>query len=328
MMKCLGCYIEIKKGYCLACRKKLFDKAKVPDSLLIDAPKADNLAAFQEYSRRLSISGVQLKYSLGLVNGVLQLQDRSGQYILKPVPPAKQLINIDDAPENEHLTMQIAAQVFGISTAANALIRFRDGQPAYLTRRFDVMPDGHKFMQEDFAQLTNRSKYTHGETFKYEGSYEEIGLLIKRFVAAAVPALEKFFQLVVFNYVISNGDAHLKNFSLIRDDAGEYKLTPAYDLLSTIIHTPHESDTALDLYPDDINSNIYSVNGYYGRENFLELAKRLGIVEKRAIRILDQFSSGSEIAIHIIQNSFLSPAAKKIYLSSLSDKLKRIQEKG
>lgn len=326
-MKCLGCYIEVKKSYCLACRKELFDKAKVPDTLSFDAPKADNLAAFQEHSRRLSISGVQLKYSVRLVDGELKLQDKAGQYILKPVPPAKQLINIDDAPENEHLTMQIAEQVFGISTAANALIRFRDGQPAYITRRFDVKPDGLKFMQEDFAQLTNRTKHTHGETFKYEGSYEEIGLLIKRFVAAAAPALEKFFQLVVFNYIISNGDAHLKNFSLIRDDAGEYQLTAAYDLLSTIIHTPHESDTALDLYPDDINSNFYSVNGYYGRENFMELAKRLGIVEKRALRILDQFATQSEKVIQLIENSFLSPAAKKIYLSSLADKLKRIQKK-
>lgn len=145
-------------------------------------------------------------------DGNLKLYEKNGQYILKPIPPAKQLINLDDAPENEHLTMQIADQLFNINTAANALIRFKDGQPAYITRRFDVKPDGSKYMQEDFAQLTNRTKYTHGETFKYDGSYEEIGLLIKRFVPAAAPALEKFFQLVVFNYVISNGDAHLKNF--------------------------------------------------------------------------------------------------------------------
>ena len=199
----------------------MFDKARVPVVLSFDAPKADNIAAFQEHSKRLSISGVQLKYSVRLENGELKLYDRNGQYILKPIPPAKQLINIDDAPENEHLTMQIAEQFFKINTAANALIHFKDGQPAYITRRFDVKPDGGKYMQEDFAQLTNRTKHTHGETFKYEGTYEEIGILIKKFVAAAVPALEKFFQLVIFNYVFSNGDAHLKNFSLIRDDSGE-----------------------------------------------------------------------------------------------------------
>ena len=324
-MNCSGCYTEVKEGYCLACRKKLFDKAKVPAVLLFDAPKADNLAEYQEHSKRLSISGVQLKYSARLEEGNLKLYEKNGQYILKPVPPGGQLINIDDTPENEHLTMQIAQQVFNINTALNALIRFKDRQPAYITRRFDVKPDGSKCMQEDFAQLTNRTKHTHGETFKYEGSYEEIGLLIKRFVPAAVPAIEKFFQLVVFNYVISNGDAHLKNFSLMRKDSGEYQLTPAYDLMSTVIHTPHESDTALDLYDGDINSESYLINGYYGRQNFMELARRLGIIETRATRIMDQFPSRKEQINEFVQHSFLSRQVKEIYISSFADKVKRIQ---
>lgn len=324
MMFCLGCYTKVKEGYCLKCRKKLFDKAKVPAVLLFDAPKSDNLETFQEHSKRLSISGVQLKYSLRLENSALQLNDRNGQYILKPVPPAKQLIHLDDAPENEHLTMQIAQQFFNINTAANALIHFKDSQPAYITKRFDVKPDGSKYLQEDFAQLTNRTKHTHGETYKYEGSYEEIGILIKMFVAAAVPALEKFFQLVVFNYVFSNGDAHLKNFSLIRDDNGEYLLAPAYDLMSTVVHTPHESDTALDLYAGDIKSTHYLIYGYYGRENFMELGKRLGIVETRVARILDQFNSKKNEITTFVNSSYLSNGVKKLYVSYFEDKVKRI----
>ena len=323
-MFCLGCYTKVKEGYCLKCRKKLFDKAKVPAVLLFDAPKSDNLETFQEHSKRLSISGVQLKYSLRLENSELQLHDRNGQYILKPVPPAKQLIHLDDAPENEHLTMQIAQQFFNINTAANALIHFKDSEPAYITKRFDVKPDGSKYLQEDFAQLTNRTKHTHGETYKYEGSYEEIGILIKMFVSAAVPALEKFFQLVVFNYVFSNGDAHLKNFSLIRDDNGEYLLAPAYDLMSTVVHTPHESDTALDLYAGDIKSPHYLIYGYYGRENFMELGKRLGIVETRAARILDQFNSKKNEITTFVNSSYLSKGVKKLYVSYFEDKVKRI----
>lgn len=323
-MNCLGCYKEVKEGYCLICRKKLFDKARVQAVLSFDAPTAANLESFQEHSKRLSISGVQLKYSLRLENGVLQLHEKNGQYILKPIPPAKQLIHLDDAPENEHLTMQIAQQFFNINTAANALIHFKDGQPAYISKRFDVKPDGSKYMQEDFAQLTNRTKHTHGETFKYTGTYEEIGLLIKRFVAAAVPTLEKFFQLVVFNYVFSNGDAHLKNFSLIRDYAGEYLLAPAYDLMSTVVHTPHESDTALDLYEDDIKSAHYLTNGHYNRENFMELARRLGIVETRATRILDQFAINRKEITAFINVSYLSEGVKKLYVSYFEDKVKRI----
>lgn len=323
-MSCRGCYKKGVEGYCLSCRKKLFDKLKIPAVLGFEAPKADNLSFYQEHSKRLSISGVQLKYSLRIEHGNLELCEKGGQYILKPIPVAKQLVELDQVPENEHLTMQIAEKIFGISTAANGLIAFNDGQPAYITKRFDVRPDGIKYLQEDFAQLTNRTKQTHGETFKYDGSYYEIGLLIKRYVAAAMPALEKFFQLVVFNYIISNGDAHLKNFSLIRNEAGEYQLAPAYDLLSSVIHTPQESDTALALYAGDVNSDFYAAHGYYGRANFVELASRMGIVEKRAARIMDGFVGHQKQVETMIDGSFLSAAVKAKYLAAYKDKLKRL----
>jgi serine/threonine-protein kinase HipA len=324
MMKCLGCYSEVNAGYCLRCRKKLFDKVRVSTTLNFDAPKADNIAAFQEHSKRMSISGVQLKYSLRLQNGLLELADKNGQYILKPIPPSKQLVNVEAVPENEHLTMQIAEQVFGIRTAANALIYFKDGERAYITKRFDVTSSGQKLLQEDFAQLSDRTKATHGETFKYDGTYEEIGRLIKKFVAASMPALEKFFQLVVFNYVFSNGDAHLKNFSLYRNDNGEYELTPAYDLMSTVIHTPHESDTALDLYEGDVYSEYYSTYGHYGRDNFFELSKRLGLVLRRAERIIDEFGAKSEVVSFFVDRSFLPEDVKKLYKDNVHDKLTRL----
>ena len=323
-MQCKGCYKEVKEGYCLACRKKLFEGLRIHSILPFDAPRADNLRLFQEHSKRLSISGVQLKYSLRLENKQLVLTEKGGQYILKPIPPSQQLVATRDVPENEHVTMQIANQIFGIATAENALISFKDGTNAYITKRFDLKPDGSKYQQEDFAQVSNRTKETHGETFKYDGSYEEIGLLIKKYVAASIPALERYFQLLVFNYVFSNGDAHLKNFSLIRDDNGEYLLAPAYDLLSSVIHTPMESDTALDLYKNDIDSAFYSKYGYYGKENFLELGLRLGILPKRAERILNAFQDKEQAIYTMVDKSFLSEEVKIIYKKNIADKIKRI----
>jgi len=323
-MICYGCYKAVKEGYCPACRKTLFDKLKVPAVLGYDAPGAGNISSFQEHTRQLSISGVQLKYSLRLDGRSLALCEKNSEYILKPVPPNRQLLHITEVPENEHLTMQIAAQVYGIQTAANALIKFKDGEAAYITRRFDVRKEGGKYLQEDFAQLTKRTKATHGASFKYDGTYEEIGGLIRKYVAAAPPGLEKFFQLIVFNYVISNGDAHLKNFSLIRHDNGEYQLTPAYDLISTVIHTPYESDTALDLYRHDVDSDFYSAHGYYGRDNFMELAGRLGIVAARAGRIIDQFSVKQQQVESLVRQSFLSDEVKEKYMRNFSEKLQRI----
>jgi len=323
-MNCKGCYIESKQDYCLTCRKKLFNKLKVSSVLNFDAPKDETLQAFQENSKKLSISGVQLKYSLKLKGNQLELCEKGGEYILKPIPVARQLIELDSAPENEHLTMQIAEQIFNINTAANGLIYFKDNQPAYITKRFDVMNDGRKYLQEDFAQLLSRSKQTHGDTFKYDGNYEEIGSLIKRYVAASIPTLEKFFKLVVFNYVISNGDAHLKNFSLIRDEKGEYQLTPAYDLMSTVLHTPSESDTALSLYVGDMNSAYYQKYGYYGKPNFIEFAEKLDIVEIRAERILSEFNNKKELAIEFINQSFLNEVVKQKYITNYIEKINRL----
>jgi len=324
-MKCLGCYKKIEKNeYCLSCRKKLFDGKRVPTVLDFDKPKAENMTMYNEHSKRMSISGVQLKYSLRLNGNKLELCETNGQYIIKPIPTADHLEMMEDAPENEHLTMQIASQIFNINTAHNALIYFKDGTLAYITKRFDVKIDGTKYIQEDFAQITNRTKETHGESYKYEGSYLEIGELIKKYVPASMIAIENFFKIIVFNYIFSNGDAHLKNFSLKRNDFGEMELSPSYDLMSTIIHTPGERDTALDLFENDHESEYYAKYGHYGRTEFIEFAKRLGIVEVRYMRIINEFIEKEKEVNVFIQNSSLSNKALDSLISNLKSRIKRL----
>jgi serine/threonine-protein kinase HipA len=304
----------------------LFDGAKVSPVLNFESPKPGNLPQFQEKTRRLSISGVQLKYSLALEGNELKLTERGGQYILKPIPPSTLIADADQAPENEHLTMQIATQIFGIPTASNALIYFKDNTPAYLTRRFDVQKDGTKYLQEDMAQISGQSRHTIGENFKYTGTYEDIGKLISKHVAAFYPALERFFRLVLFNYIFSNGDAHLKNFSLIRTSMGDYMLSPAYDLMSTVLHTPHESDAALNLYEGDLDSEFYRINGCYGQANFSELARKIGIMPSRANRIINLMLLSRDRVEHMINYSMLNGTTKTKYLHAYHDKLAQMGE--
>jgi serine/threonine-protein kinase HipA len=323
-MLCYGCYKPNVEGYCATCRKLLFDGHRVSPILPFDTPKADNIAIFQEKTKRLSISGVQLKYSLKREGKELILTETGGEYILKPIPPSTQLVLREQAPENEHLTMQMAAQLFDVRTAANALVYFQDGTPAYLTRRFDVKPGGGKYLQEDMAQISGRSSNTHGEHFKYDGTYEEIGTLIRKYVAAYPPSIERYFRIVLFNYLFSNGDAHLKNFSLIQSDMGDYSLSLAYDLMSTVLHTPLESDTALDLYPGAMDSSFYSRFGYYGQTDFRTLADKIGLIPIRRDQILTLLLSAKDKVIDMIRNSFLSEDAKEKYISSYQDKLTRM----
>lgn len=324
-MKCYGCYKEDIDGYCTGCRKKLFDGKKMSHVLAFDSPKADNLPEYQERTKRLSISGVQLKYLLRLEKKELQLTEKGGQFILKPVPPTTLIIMQDQAPENEHLTMQIASQLFKIPVAENALIYFKDGAPAYITRRFDVKPNGNKHLQEDFAQISGKTKKKDGENYKYDGTYEDIGTLIKEKVGASLPALESFFRLVLFNYIFSNGDAHLKNFSLVQTEFGDYTLSKAYDLMCTVLHTPNETDTALGLYKGDIESDFYQQYGYFGRPNFEELANRLGLLPARSAGIIDILSARQEEVFAMIEHSFLDNATKEKYVNHYKDKLKRFK---
>lgn len=327
-MKCSGCYKDGVEGYCPRCRKLLFDGRNVSHVLDFDPPKADNIPLYQEKTKRLSISGVQLKYSLRLEGKKLILTETGGQYILKPIPPTVQIVAAEQAPENEHLTMQVASQVFGIGTAANGIIYFKDGTPAYLTRRFDVKADGSKYLQEDMAQISGRTRQSNGENFKYDGTYEEIGHLIERYVAASMPVMENYLRLVVFNYLISNGDAHLKNFSLLQTDMGDYTLSPAYDLMSTVIHMPNETDAALQLYDGDLDEPFYSSYGFYGQPGFRELGQRIGILNQRLERILTQLLSKSEDVLKMIDSSNLSDNVKHAYAHAFKDKVRRMGTTG
>lgn len=324
-MACTGCYKKNVDGYCPDCRKVMFDGKKVSHILSFDAPRAANLPDYQRYTKSMSVSGAQLKYSLRLEDNKLVLTSASGEYLLKPIPPSTFIAVPDQAPANEHLTMQIARQVFGIETAANALIYFKDGTPAYITRRFDVKADGTKYLQEDMAQISERSRQIHGENFKYEGSYEIIGSLIRKYVGAYIPALEHYFKVVLFNYIFSNGDAHLKNFSLMRTDQGDYSLTPAYDLISTVLHTPMESDTALDLYKDDMNSDFYNEFGCYGRDNFEILAERLGLLPQRVEKLINGLLGSEDRVKEMVANSHLDATAKEKYLYNYVEKLSRFR---
>jgi serine/threonine-protein kinase HipA len=199
--------------------------------------------------------------------------------------------------------MQLAGQLFKITVPPNAIIHFSDNSPAYLVKRFDVKSNGSKYPQEDFAQIAQVTDETHGKNYKYDLSYEEIGLLIKRHIPTYAIELERFFRLVLFNYIFSNGDAHVKNFSAILTDEGDHVLTPAYDLLCTRIHSPGEGDMALTLFKDRF-TEAYEGHGFYTYDDFLEFGKVLGIKESRVVKIIEEFKGKEESVDRLVDASF------------------------
>lgn len=278
---------------------------------------------YNEKRKGISISGYQEKYSLRLDKTHLDLVDSGGQYILKPIP-AERLMMVDDLPANEHLTMQIASQAFGIETADSAMIFFEDGSPAYLTKRFDYKPDGTKYQIEDFATLMGLTPETDKE-FKIKASYADIAMIIDRFVPAAKLEKMKFFKLVVFNYVFSNGDAHLKNFSLLESRDGDYLISPAYDLVCTSLHID-DGDLALQggLYEKDYDSPAFQRYGIYTYDDFILFAEKIGIEQKLAANLLKSFRVAEQPTLDLIAHSFLSINAKTEYEKRYRERCNRL----
>lgn len=325
MPRCLSTYVELEsEGYSPKALARLSDRRKFPTHLGFERSEVMQIRA--ETVKGMSISGVQEKISLRLNRGRLTPTIEDGEYILKPVPGQVLPRFASEVPANESLTMQIAEQVFGIDTAANALIRLADGELAYITRRFDRTRDGDKIAQEDFCQLMGRSPQTAGRLYKYGASYEQLAVAMREYVAAYTVEIEKLFRRIVFCYAVGNGDAHLKNFSLRRDDEfGDYLLTPAYDLVCTSLHLPDESRLALDLFADDEIPAGMETHGFITGADLLELAARFGLLSHRAEGFLDEFIEHRDDVVDVVGRSFLSEAAKAEYLEIVDDRLRAVE---
>ena len=326
-MMCSGCFTtQTEEGFCKKCQRELFDSRKVSHLLPFNPPAKDTTGTYNDFTKHLSISGVQIKYSMKLEDTALALTETGGHYILKPIPVG-QVLHLDHGPANEHLTMQIARQFFNIAVPANAILRFNDGSPAYLVRRFDVKKDNSKYQQEDFAQIAGVTEDTNGKNYKYDLTYEEIGDLIKKYIPMHKVEVEKFLRLVIFNYVFSNGDAHTRNFSVIRSDEGDYLLTPAYDLLCTKIHTPQEADMALHFFKDGTFSAAFQAIGYYTSADFLLLGQKLEIKDERTLRIIQEFKDEKKEVHDLIDKSFLNNTTKGLYHQYYSEKVLRLNHR-
>ncbi len=304
-------------SYSPAALRNVFNGKKVSHILSYSAPKRDESTneLFIENRKRISISGVQEKLSLILDKNKLRLTEpgEQGTHLLKPIPI--DLKKVDQVPANEHLTMQIASQIYGINTAANALIFFQDGEPAYITKRFDVKEDGTKWGKEDFASLAGRTSENAGANFKYDYDYTSLGFLIQNLIPAWRIEIEKYFAQVVFNYLFSNGDAHLKNFAVLETPNHDHILSPSYDLIDTRIHVD-DTNFALNggLVKEDIRSAGYKKTGTPTHRDFITFGKAIGISDKRIEKILSVFCKRQEMVETLIRHSYLNDSTKHAYL--------------
>lgn len=277
--RCLYCYDVLNEGetdFHSKCSKAFFG-TPIPPSLSLTTDELNNLA--KEIIRRsVTIPGVQPKLSLSLQKNStdpkksrLTIVGLWGEYILKP-----QSDRFKELPENEDLVMHLA-EIAGIDSAKHTLLRTETGQFAYITKRFDRV-NGKKVPMEDFCQLAEVLSAN-----KYKSSMEKAGALITKYASPSYRtiSLMNFFDIALFSFLVGNSDMHLKNFSIIKDSENQYKLSPAYDLLS--------SNLAM---PADKEQMALHVNGKKNRirkTDFTSLGSYIGLPEPVVDKIMAKY---------------------------------------
>lgn len=321
--KCLYCYKTIenaKEGrYHSKCAKKLFGTT-LPPILPYTRDNIEELALLILQSNT-SVTGAQPKLSLEINRGGKNEPDKLtivglwGNFILKP-----QSSKYHCMPELEDLTMKLA-EVAGISTAPHGLIAMQDGELAYITRRMDRGTKGEKYSMLDMCQLTNRLT-----EHKYRGAYIQLAETIRRYSAASMLDVQRFWEIVIFSWITGNSDMHCKNFSLLNKDGMGYLLSPAYDLLAVWLTGINDHDELAMPLIGHGAENGKTIGGFH-RTSFIEAMEKSGIQTQIAEKIINKFFLYVNKWLALIDDSFLPKELKSDYKKLIKERMSRISEK-
>lgn len=205
--------------------------------------------SFPGETKHFSLAGVQIKFSMREQDKRYRMAESGelGDWIIKTPSTRHRLV-----PLNEFTAMTLA-QLAGIDIPDIRLVEMDaiDKLPAinlpheefaFAIRRFDR--EGKKRIHtEDFAQVL--AKYPQQ---KYEGpNYEQIGKIIYQYTGDGLKNAQQFARRLLVNILLANGDAHLKNWSLIYPDTVTPELSPAYDIVTTRVYMGDEREYALNL---------------------------------------------------------------------------------
>ncbi len=228
----------------------LMDPEEVPSSLINTLGKVKPVK-FNKLTQenKFSLAGVQMKFSMKEKDGRYNLSGEGelGDWIIK-TPSTKH----KNVPLNEYTAMKLASLV-GVDIPEVKLveldklnnlpqINLPDESLAFAIKRFD-RDNNQRIHMEDFAQVL--VKYPHD---KYNAAnYEQIGRVLYEFSGDGLADAQQLARRLLVNILLANGDAHLKNWSLLYLDKVTPRLSPAYDIVTTNVYMNDERHYALNL---------------------------------------------------------------------------------
>ncbi len=312
-MRCLYCYqtlTENEVDFHASCSRKLFGTATSP-VLPYDENQMSTLA-LKVIQSQITVTGVQPKLSLNLTSGKNKTEPKRftivglwGNYILKPP-----IDKFPQMPEVEDLTMHLA-KIAKIRIVPHALIRLKSGQLAYITKRID-RTDRHKLHMEDMCQITERQT-----EHKYEASCEQVAKAILKYSANPGLDVVNFAEIILFSFLTGNADMHLKNFSFIYDPQNGPVLSPAYDMLSTVLVNPKD-DEDMALFLNGRKKKLK-------RSDFENAFNTMKLDVRQQNNIFAKMENSQNKWIEFIHLSFLSDDFKDKYIQLINDRFDRLK---
>lgn len=255
--------------------------------------------------KRMSLAGAQHKLAVIYKDGKLYEPDgpTASTHILKPQHQEKTLYQASVV--NEYFTMRVAGEV-GLNVPH--VKRLFCPEPVYLIERFDRVSNAGGGVERlhviDGCQILNIDR-----VFKYAKA--DVGTLasIVGFLEAPAAGRQWFFDWLVFNILMGNGDNHLKNISFMVSSKS-IVLSPCYDLLSTAAYDTKAVDSEFGKWPETefpirFNSELRKFSSIT-REDVIAAGEVLGLNEKSAIRRLDKMIKNLPIATEKIRQEIIS----------------------
>lgn len=296
--ECLGALMIVKEG----------DVLQEPGYKLLTIDKVKELAS--EGATKSTQILMETHLSLAGASGKVGLyfdDDNNKWYLPEGRAPSNYIVKqshvrLSSIVLNEQLCM-LTAKELGIDTPKSFIIntgKGTDSEVLFATNRYDRISSSEKRIkglkvpfrlhQEDFAQAMGIPSGQKYETEK-KGYLSRMFEIIRGYTTNPIAEQMKLWKILCFNYLIGNGDAHIKNYSLLyNENLKNIKVAPAYDIVCTRCYNLR--DEASMFIGNEINFKSIK------RDTFKEAAKEAGLTEKVALKIFDEIADGFEKALN------------------------------
>jgi serine/threonine-protein kinase HipA len=208
--------------------------------------------------------------------------------------------------ENEFMCMSVAKEAgFDVPN-----FWLSDDNGLFIIERFDI--DNHKgrLGLEDMCSITNKPSEE-----KYHGSYEGIAKIISTLCTSDTNKnLSRYFESIALSVLLKNGDAHLKNFSLIYEHPGaDINLSQIYDVVTTSVYSSTNPRTGMNIVDRTLALNMNKSKSYPSDTELCNFGKsvcQLSNPREVLDRIEDAKQKVISESIHRVDSSFLKNMAE------------------